>query len=302
MPPADQSSKCSKWAEVMNGFIDARRILSVVTLTVVIHTAGCASISPQARLEQKMVYQPVKYPDRNWDLAGREFLDAWFTAEDGTQLHGWYSPHPNPRAVALFCHGNAGNLTHRLRTLRILRDRHDLAVLIFDYRGYGRSEGSPSEIGLIQDAKAACQWLSNHTNIEETDITLLGRSLGGGVAVQLAADDGARGLVLASTFTSLPDVGAEHAPLLVPKLVMRNRFNSINRIPEYDGPFLMSHGDADELIPVEQGRQLFEAAPGPKRFIRIPDAGHNDPQPESYREAFDQFLTELPPWSRPLPM
>ena len=221
----------------MYGAAVASRVLLVVTSTVTILLSGCASISPLARLEQKMVYQPVRYPDGNWGLGGQEFQDAWFTADDGTQLHGWFSPHPRPRAVALFCHGNAGNL--------------------------------------------------------------LGRSLGGGVAVQLAADDGARGLILASTFTSLPDVGAEHAPLLAPKLIMRNRFDSITRIPEYDGPLLMSHGDADELIPFEQGRQLFEAATGPKRFIRIPDAGHNDPQTEAYREAFDQFLTDLPPMSRP---
>ena len=283
----------------MYGSAVASRVLLVVTSTVTLLSTGCASISPLARLEQKMVYQPVRYPGGNWDLGGREFLDAWFTAKDGTQLHGWYSPHPRPRAVALFCHGNAGNLTHRSRTLRILRDRHDVAVLVFDYRGYGRSEGKPSESGLIQDAKAARRWLANRTGVEESDITLLGRSLGGGVAVQLAADDGARGLVLASTFTSLPDVGAEHAPLLAPKLVMRNRFDSITRIPEYAGPLLMSHGDSDELIPFEQGRQLFEAARGPKRFIRIPNAGHNDPQSEAYREAFDQFLTDLPPLSRP---
>lgn len=270
----------------------------ILACSAAVLSGGCAHFSPLAGFERKVVYQPIQYPNGNWGLGGVEFEDAWFTAEDGTRLHGWFSPHPNPRAVALFCHGNAGNLTHRSRTLRILRDRHDVAVLIFDYRGYGRSEGRPSESGLIQDAKAARTWLAHRAGVRESDITLMGRSLGGGVAVQLAADDGARGLILASTFTSLPDVGAEHAPLLMPKLIMHNRFNSLSRIRDYKGSLLISHGDADELIPFDHGRELYEAAQGPKLFVPIPGGGHNDPQTEEYRATFDHFLTRLPPISQ----
>ncbi len=242
-----------------------------------------------------MVYQPAKFPAGDWAPTGLDFEDAWFEASDGTQLHGWFLPHPRPRAVALFCHGNAGNLSTRSATLRQLHDRHGLTVLVFDYRGYGRSEGTPNEDGVIADARAARDWLCRKTRRKPQDILLLGRSLGGGVAVQLASTDGARGLVLASTFTSLPDVGAEHVPLLAPRLVMRNRFPSLKHIASYQGPLLISHGDADKVIPFEHGQKLFEEANQPKQFVRIPGGRHNDGQTEEYRQAFDDFIDALPP-------
>lgn len=272
----------------------ARRL---ILAAAVISSAGCnalSPVSPLARLEQRMVFQPARYPDGDWQPADLSQEDAWFAVEDGTRLHGWFVEAAHPRAVALFCHGNAGNVTTRAQSLQILRDRHGLSVLCFDYRGYGRSEGKPSEDGLIMDARAARKWLSQRTGVAESDILLMGRSLGGGVAVQLAADDGARGLVLASTFTSLPDVGAEHMPWMSPRLVMRNRFNSLDALPRYHGPVLISHGDADEIIPWEQGRTLFDACSGPRQFITIPGGRHNDPQSEEYRQALDTFIASLP--------
>ncbi|MCH7988206.1 MAG: alpha/beta fold hydrolase [Planctomycetes bacterium] len=179
--------------------------------------------SPLHSLEQSMVYQPVLFPDGDWQPPGLEFEDAWFRAADGTSLHGWFVPHENPRAIVLFAHGNAGNLSHRAETLRILTERHQLSVMIFDYRGFGRSEGSPSEKGLLQDARAARKWLSQRTGVAEKEIVLMGRSLGGGVMVDLAARDDARGLVLASTFTSLPDVARHALPLVPARLLMTNR-------------------------------------------------------------------------------
>lgn len=218
-----------------------------------------------------------------------------FTAADGTKLHGLVLDHPNPRAVALFCHGNAGNVASRAASLWILNQRHDLAVMTFDYRGYGRSEGTPTEQDILQDARAARAWLAKRVATSEMDIVLLGRSLGGAVAVDLASRDGARGLVLASTFTSLPDVAAKHMWWASPHLLMTQRLNSKAKIKRYPGPVLQSHGADDELIPIELARKLFAAAPGPKQFIVIPGAGHNDPQNEEYREALDEFLISLPP-------
>jgi fermentation-respiration switch protein FrsA (DUF1100 family) len=202
--------------------------------------------------------------------------------------------HPKPRAVALFCHGNAGNIVSRGELLWILNQRHGLAVMTFDYRGYGKSEGKPSERGILQDARAARTWLASRAGVAEADIVLMGRSLGGAVAVDLAARDGARGLVLASTFSSLPAVAAHHVPWALPSLNMTQRLNSAKKIRDYFGPLLQSHGDADELIPIELGRKLFDAAPGPKRFIVLPGAGHNDPQTEEYRLALDEFIASLP--------
>ena len=259
--------------------------------------AGCRTfppIGPVARLEQRMVFQPAQFPEGNWQPAGLGQEDAWFESADGTQLHGWFLPSENPRAVVLFAHGNAGNVTSRAESLRVLRDRHGLSVLCFDYRGFGRSEGRPSEDGLVMDARAARKWLSQRTGVEESEILLMGRSLGGGVVVQLAAEDGARGLVLASTFTSLPDVGAEHVPWMSPRLVMRNRFNSLDALPRYQGPVLISHGDADKLIPFEHGQRLFAACSGPKQFVTIQGGGHNDPQSDEYRDVLDAFVASLP--------
>lgn len=123
----------------------------------------------------------------------------------------------------------------------------------------------------------------------------MGLSLGGGVAVDLAAKDGARGLVLASTFTSLPDVAQHHVPLAPMSWLMTHRLNSLAKIKEYRGPLLLSHGDADEVVPYQQGLALYEAAPGPKRMITVSGGKHNDPQPEEYRAALDDFLAQLPP-------
>ena len=258
---------------------------------------GCASLGPLSPLvpvERALVYQPRPFPESDSLPENLPFEDAWFEAADGTQLHGWYLGHPKPRAVALFCHGNAGNIVSRGETLKILQERHGLAVMTFDYRGYGKSEGKPSERGILQDARAARAWLASRAGVEETEIVLMGRSLGGAVAVDLAAQDGARGLVLASTFSSLPDAAAHHMPWMFPNLNMTQRLNSAGKIGNYSGPLLQRHGDKDLLIPIELGRKLFDAAGEPKQFFVLPGAGHNDPQTEEYRRVFDEFIASLP--------
>lgn len=240
-----------------------------------------------------MVFQPAPYPSGNWNPARLGFEDAWFESSDGTQLHGWFVPHARPHGIALFFHGNAGNITDRASVLRELHDRHQLSVMTFDYRGFGRSEGQPSEYGILKDARAARAWLAKRTGVDEQDIVLIGRSLGGGVAVDLAAKDGARGLVLASTFTSLPAVGAHHISWLPTKLLMSNRLNSLAKIKKYNGPLLQSHGDADQVVPYELGQKLFEAAPEPKQFVTIVGAGHNDPWSNEFHAHLHKFLASI---------
>ena len=242
-----------------------------------------------------MFFVPAKYPAGDWQPTTVVYEDANFQAADGTKLHGWYVPHENPRAHALLLHGNGGNVTIFAQTLRILNRRHGLAVLVFDYRGYGKSEGKPSEKGILLDARAARDWLAAKAGIAPADVVLLGQSLGGAVAVDLAASDGARGLVLASTFTSLPDAARWHIPWLPARTLMTMRLNSLAKIKDYHGPLLLSHGDADEMVPYEHGLALFSAAPGPKRMITVPGGKHNDEQPEEYRAAFDEFIASLPP-------
>jgi fermentation-respiration switch protein FrsA (DUF1100 family) len=258
--------------------------------------SGCVSprTSPLAKFEQSMVFQPARYPEGNWEPIGLAFEDVHFSAEDGTKLHGWFVPHAAPKAVILFAHGNAGNITYLAHWLRDLHDRHNVAVMTFDYRGYGRSEGSPNEDGVLQDARAARAWLAQRTGQKEQEIVLMGRSLGGGVMVDLAANDGARALILESTFTSLPAVARGQIPLLPAGLVMQNRLNSLAKIKNYHGPLLMSHGDADKLISFQQGRRLFETANEPKRFVAISGGDHNSEQSLEYWQAFDEFLDSLP--------
>ncbi|MCG8587143.1 MAG: alpha/beta hydrolase [Pirellulales bacterium] len=246
-----------------------------------------------AIFEEKLIFIPMS-ASRDWTEPGDGVVDAWFEADDGTKLHGWYLEHDQPRAVVLFAHGNAGNLSHRREVIHRLGKQLGVSVLAFDYRGYGKSEGKPNEEGVLADARAARRWLADRASIEEQEIVLLGRSLGGAVVVDLAAADGARGLILENTFTSLPDVAAKFYPWLPVRWLMRTRLDSASKIADYDGPLLQSHAGEDSIIPVELGRKLFDAANEPKTWITFDDMDHNDPHPIEYDRALDAFFEQLP--------
>jgi uncharacterized protein len=271
--------------------------LLVALAAAVMNCTGCAMLgrySPTAPLEARGIFRPDKYPRGEWDQTAVLVQDAHFTAADGTKLHGWYVPHEKPRGHALLLHGNGGNVTLMAQTLRTLNRRHSLAVLALDYRGFGKSEGQPSEEGLYQDARAARRWFAEKESISESDVILMGVSIGGAVAVELAAHDGGRGLVLVNTFTSLPAAAQVHWPWLPMSWILATRMDSLTKIKDYHGPLLMSHAETDEVVPFQQGQALFEAAPGAKRLITAPGAKHNDPQPEEYRVALDEFIDQLP--------
>lgn len=257
----------------------------------VVYLALCLAM---VMLEDYLIFFPDKYPAGDWRPAGLVYEDAWFQAADGTRLHGWYCPHAQPRAVVLFAHGNAGNLSHRAAPLRYFQQELRCTIMIFDYRGFGRSAGRPSEAGVIADARAARSWLARHAEIDEARIVLLGESIGGAIMIDLAANDGARGLIVENTFTSLPDVAGYHYPWLPVRLLMRSRYDSINKIERYHGPLLMCHGDGDRIVPVEQARRLFARANDPKQLIVVPGGDHNDPPTEEYLQAIDLFLDDLP--------
>lgn len=246
-------------------------------------------------LENRLVFFPSPYPAGEWQDHGLPFEDAWFDAPDGVRLHGWYLDHPNARAALLFCHGNAGNITHRAGTVALLQRHAAVSVLVFDYRGYGRSAGRPSEAGILLDARAARDWLARRAGIEPGRVVVFGESIGGAVAVDLAAVDGARGLILENTFTCLPDVAACHMPPWLPvRWLMRCRLDSLSKIKRYHGPLLQTHGDADTIVPYRFGLQLFDAANQPKRFISLAGLDHNDPHPPDYYDAIGRFIAELP--------
>lgn len=244
-------------------------------------------------LDEFLLFQPTRYPRGNWNPAGLDFKDVWITSRDSTRIHGWYCPAEKPNAVILYCHGNGGNLAGRAATLEFLQNTIGASVLIFDYRGYGRSEGKATVAGAIDDARAARTELARIADVDESDIVLLGRSLGGALAIQLAADAPPRGLIIESSFSSLRDVAREHFPKLA-WLVPKNKLNSVQAISQIQCPLLQSHGDADRIISYQSGRRLFDAAEQPKQFVTLTGAGHNDRPTKAYYEIMARFLHELP--------
>lgn len=194
------------------------------------------------------------------------------------------------RPVVLFCHGNGGTTGRMLPVAESLHRGLGADVVFFNYRGYGGSTGIPSEEGVYADAQAVYRWLTEEEGIDPRRIVLVGSSLGGAVALELATRVSPPLLVLESTFTSLPDIAARVYPWLPVRAVMRSQFPNAERIATYKSPVFISHGDQDELVPLEHGQRLFELAPGPKEFFPIPDGTHNDPRPQRYYETLRHFL------------
>lgn len=204
---------------------------------------------------------------------GLEYEDVEFSTADGVLLHGWYVPGPRPETLLWF-HGNAGNISHRLDNLRLLHDEVGTAILLFDYRGYGRSEGRPSERGLYEDARAARHYLVNERGVSGKELVYFGRSLGSAVAIDLATEAPPHGLILETPFASIRAMARNlFGPLAV---VAPSSFDNLSKIPRLRCPKLFIHGDSDSLVPYTQGRQLFGAAPPRKAFYTIRGAGHND--------------------------
>jgi len=257
--------------------------------------AYAAVLSLLVCFEEQLVFPARKYPSGGmWEGHGLPVEDVYFHSADGTKLHGWYLGHSNPRIAVLYCHGNGGTVAENPALLRWLRNECQASVFIFDYRGYGRSEGSPSEAGVLADARAAREWLAVREGIPEEQVVLYGRSLGGAVALDLAAEKGARGLVLESTFTSLPDVAAQHYWWVPVRQLMRSQMNSREKIGRYAGPLLLYHSRADEVVSFSLGEQLFAAATTKdKQFFAVNDHGHNEHSPPEYELELAKFLKRL---------
>jgi len=236
------------------------------------------SLSPtiEAVLDQLLVYHPSPWDDRDWArLSGLPLEDVWFDAQDGTRLFGWYVRASGSPAVLLWCHGNAGNIIHRLENL-VLLYRTGLSVFLFDYRGYGRSGGAPSEDGLYQDALAAHDCLVTTKRVPPTRIVLFGRSLGAAVAGALASRRPAAGLILESAFPSVEALARLHYWGLPAHWFVQAKFNLADRLREIHRPVLVIHGDRDSIVPLQMGRMVFEAAHPPKDLYIVPGADHND--------------------------
>jgi fermentation-respiration switch protein FrsA (DUF1100 family) len=207
-------------------------------------------------------------------VAGLGYEDVALHAVDGVALHGWWVPARDARGALLIFHGNAGNISHRIDYLTMFH-RLGYAVLIIDYRGYGKSSGTPSEEGTYHDAEAAWQYLLETRKFKPHDIVVLGESLGGGVATWLAAKYPPRALILASVFTSVPDLGARVYWWLPVRLLARIHYDSRERMPQIAAPVLIAHSREDDIVPFAHGEALFAAAREPKQFLTL-SGGHND--------------------------
>jgi len=205
---------------------------------------------------------------------GLPYEDLHLKTSNGMSLHGWYIPAPQPRGTVLFLHGNAGNISHRLDSVQMFH-RLGYSTLIFDYRGYGKSGGTPTEQGTYRDAEAAWRYLIEQRHTPACRIVLYGESLGGAVAAWLAARQKPAALVIASGFTSVPDFGQRIYPYIPVRWLARFRYDTRENLRSVTAPVLIAHSPQDEIIPFEHGRALFAAANPPKLFLELA-GGHND--------------------------
>jgi pimeloyl-ACP methyl ester carboxylesterase len=227
-------------------------------------------------LEKRMIYFPFRTLEVSPGGLGLRHEEARLVTEDGVAIHGWLLPVEGSRFTVLMAHGNAGNISHRLDRVLLMHARLKTDVFLFDYRGYGRSEGSPDEEGTYRDARAAYRYLVTDRGVDPGRLVLFGESLGAAVALQLALESPCRALVLESPFASIAAMARTVIPFWPFGALLRTRYDNVGKVGRLKVPLLVLHGEDDRTVPFAQGRRVFEAAPEPKRFFAIPAAGHND--------------------------
>jgi len=243
--------------------------------------------------QDRMVFYPTHDLEVTPDQAGLVFEDCRIPVDTGAFVHAWYFPIESDSLspVVLFCHGNGGNMSHRLETAQFLHE-FGVAVLMFDYRGYGKSDGRPSENNLYRDADVCYDWLQAEKRFKPDRIVLFGRSLGGAVAIDITARKPCRGLIVESSFTSIAAMGKRMFPILPVGLLLKYRFDSIEKIARVTCPKLLTHSPDDEVIPYEMGRALYDRAVEPKTWVDL-EGGHNGRdylKREDYRKAIESIL------------
>ena len=249
--------------------------------------------------QSRLLYYP-DMPSRTVDATpeniGLAYEELQLTSSDGVHLHGWYVPAQEQRGTVLFSHGNAGNIGHRLDSVRLF-NRLGLNVLIYDYRGFGNSEGKTTEAGTYLDGQAAWTWLTEEKQTDPGQIVIFGRSLGAAIAADLASRYCAAAVILESAFTSVPDMAARLYPWLPVRLLSRFQYNNLDKVSRITSPLLIVHSRDDEIVPYEQGERLFEQAREPKQFLEL-NGGHNDGfylSRDHYAESLAEFLQGVLP-------
>ncbi len=245
-------------------------------------------------MQPTFLYSPLREVPYTPDELGLDFENVEFKTDDGLRLTGWYIPVENSQYTVLFCHGNGGNIMHRLDSINLFY-KLGLNCFIFDYRGYGESEGKPSEEGTYLDAMAAYRWLTEEKKTSPDDIIIFGRSLGGSIAAQLATKVKARALIIESTFTSYIDIGKKFYPYMPVCWFARFSYRTIDYVKDVRCPVMFIHSRNDETVPFEFGLELYEAANEPKEFVEI-FGSHNDGflvSSEIYKKGWTKWLRFL---------
>jgi pimeloyl-ACP methyl ester carboxylesterase len=234
---------------------------------------------------------PLAHGDWN---AARYGADEHWIANGTTKIHAWVLSPKNARGTLIYCHGNGESLGTLGRTLEEFRDRWQVHVVGFDFRGYGRTGGTPSEINILEDARVLGRWVREHSEFGDKPILVFGRSLGGAAAVEIAIDGPTRGLILDRTFSSIVDVAASRYFIFPVRRWMRNPFETSKKIVKYHEPLLQVHGDIDSLVPLQFGRRLFDACPSNrKEWLEVPGLSHNGAWPNTTWRSVDLFLTSI---------
>jgi hypothetical protein len=245
-------------------------------------------------IERSLVYPRPSRERGDWRPKWLQPQNVWFRSGDNTKLHGWYVPNPDAKRLIVYAHGNGEHVADQASLVFRLQSQLQATVFVYDYRGYGRSRGKPTERGCVADGLAAQRWLAEREGVGCEDIVLMGRSIGGAVSIAAAAEQGCRALVVEATFSRMTDAAASLYPYLPVRIFMSNRYNSIRRLKKYAGPFFQSHGMDDEVVPIELARKLFAAAPTEdKQFYEINFARHNDTPPPAYYQELGAFLDRI---------
>jgi uncharacterized protein len=244
-------------------------------------------------MERKSIFFPMRQMTSTPRDVGLSYEDIYFTTSDNKKINAWFIPRSGASFTVLFSNGNAGNMSHRLEKISMMNDM-GLNVFIFDYRGYGKSEGVPSEQGLYKDINAAYGYLVEHRGISPGDIILYGESIGGGVVIELARAKPVGALIAEAAFTSVKDMARMAFPL-VPHVVFASRFDNLDKIEGIKCPKLIIHSVDDEIVPFAQGQRLFAAAAAPKTFLEL-RGGHNTAfwdSEEEYKSGIRDFIASL---------
>ena len=281
------------------------KLVDLAAVVLAVLALSGTGMSLLESFEWRLMFFPTKSIDLTPADLGARYEDVYFRTGDGEELNGWFVPAPtgesvSPNHTILWFHGNGGNLSHRASDVLWMNRRLKTNVFIFDYRGYGRSTGSPTEEGVYQDSRAALAYLTSRDDVDLSKVVFLGRSLGTAVAIELAKEMSKEGplagIILISPFTNTRDMGRVHNRLNPFRFLVPNRLNSLERIPDVRGPLLIVHGDRDRTIPLKLAQTLFAAANEPKTFHLWRGADHNDDIGIGQQQLWDElgrFMTSI---------